>query len=394
MRSILAIVLAAIIICTGCGQTVSSTTIESSTASDTASGDVEATFTIEDDGLGDGNTEFSSLSDGHLHQYIRDTVYSELEYTLESEDYRIENISTSYISKEYLDELAYNSKPNIYFGYSMDDISAQFDDGEYIFTCDENGKTVITEFEKYDDTFEQVIKNVAIGSGVILICVTVSAVSAGVGAPVVSAVFAASAKTGTIFALSSGTFSGAMKAAITGFKTKDMEQTVTAAALAASEGFKWGAVTGVVSGGISKALEIGKAAQTENLIPSPQESEQYATSIYGGEDQISYVAGKKVDWFTPGATRPDVVVKKPGGAIEAIEVKNYDLASLQNRSTLYRELKRQVTARVSNLPKGATQRIVLDTRGRDFSKELVEEVVRNIRVTLSDVYPNIPIDIL
>lgn len=52
------------------------------------------------------------------------------------------------------------------------------------------------------------LKNVAIGTGVILVCVTVSAVTAGAGAPAISLIFAASAKTGTIMALSSAGFGG------------------------------------------------------------------------------------------------------------------------------------------------------------------------------------------
>ena len=38
------------------------------------------------------------------------------------------------------------------------------------------------------------------GSGVILVCVTVSVVTGGAGAPAVSMIFAASAKSGAIFA--------------------------------------------------------------------------------------------------------------------------------------------------------------------------------------------------
>ena len=188
--------------------------------------------------------------------------------------------------------------------------------------------------------------------------------------------------------------SGATSAFVTGVQTGDVKQAVDAAALSASEGFKWGAITGVITGGTSKALEIHKAARTASSIPTPRESEVYAKGIYGGDEQVSYLAGEKVAANTPGATRPDVVVTKANGSIEAIEVKNYNLASQNSRNTLYSELERQVTSRVENLPAGSTQKIVLDTRGRGFSKELTSEVVKAIQNRLSGVYPNIPIEVL
>ena len=55
-----------------------------------------------------------------------------------------------------------------------------------MFTLGDDGDTIVTAFEAYDDTYEKVIKNVAIGTGVILICVTVSIVSEGFGVPAVS----------------------------------------------------------------------------------------------------------------------------------------------------------------------------------------------------------------
>lgn len=120
----------------------------------------------------------------------------------------MENVSSVYISQEYIDELTYNSKSNVYFVYTLEEIDAVYQGTRYVFTMSEEGDTIAVPFEEYDDTFEQVIKDVSIGTGVILICVTVSVVSGGAGALAVSMIFAASAKSGTIFALSSGGLSG------------------------------------------------------------------------------------------------------------------------------------------------------------------------------------------
>ena len=127
---------------------------------------------------------------------------------------------------------------------------------KYIFTLGENGKTVVQEFEKYDDTYDKVIRNVAIGTGVIMLCVTVSVVTAGVGATAVSVIFAASAKTAAAFALSGGIFSGVTAGIVTGIQTKDFGKSLKAAALAGSDGFMWGAITGTVAGGYQSAMAL------------------------------------------------------------------------------------------------------------------------------------------
>lgn len=199
---------------------------------------------------------FTSLNDTDLMRYVEDTVYSDLIDQLNSEDYFVENVEAVYISKEYLEELAYNSQENIYFGYKLSELDEAFQGQKYIFTLGENGQTDVQLFEEYDDTFDKVIRNVAIGTGVILLCVTVSVVTGGLGAPAVSMVFAASAKSATIFALSSGLISGVSAGVVEGLQTHDFEKAVKAAALHGSEGFMWGAITGAVAGGISEAQNV------------------------------------------------------------------------------------------------------------------------------------------
>ena len=100
-----------------------------------------------------------------------------------------------------------------------------------------------------------------------------------------------------------------------------------------------------------------------------------------------------MDFGTPGATRPDVVVDMVDH-IDAVEVKYYDLESAASRSTLYSELEREVSARVANLPAGSTQRIILDVTGRGFSASTVESVENTIWAKLANIYPNIPIEVV
>ena len=207
---------------------------------------------------------FSSLNDPDLMRYVEDTVYSDLVNQLNSDDYFVENVEAIYISKEYLDELAYNSQENIYFGYKLSELDEAFQGQKYIFTLGDNGQTDVQPFEEYDDTFDKVIRNVAIGTGVILLCVTVSVVTGGLGAPAASMIFAASAKSATVFALSSGVISGVSAGVVEGMQTHDFDKAVKAASLKGSEGFMWGAISGAVIGGVSEGTSLyGAAKQTE-----------------------------------------------------------------------------------------------------------------------------------
>ena len=203
------------------------------------------------------NLGFTTLDDADLMRYVEDSVYIDLVTQLDNEDYFVENVSAVYISKEYLDELEYNSQANIFFGYTLAELEEMFEGTKYIFTLGDDGTTTVQEFEEYDDTYARIVKNVAIGTGVILLCVTVSTVSNAVGAPAaITAIFAASAKAGTTFALSSGTFSFVTTAIIKGFQTKDFGEALKAAALSGSEGFMWAAISGSLIGGAGEAIAL------------------------------------------------------------------------------------------------------------------------------------------
>ena len=373
-------------------------TIEDS--SDTESSESEELLTAEENS--DQTKDFRSLNDPKLLQYIEDHVYSNLSEMYQSEDYIIENVKAIYVSEEYLEEAEYNTKSNIFFGYTLDELDQQFQGNPYVFTLDENGKTTVVPFEDYDDTYDRVIKNVAIGTGVILVCVTVSVVTAGAGAAPVSMVFAAAAKTGTTVALSSGAISAAFAGVVTGVQTKDFDQAIKSASLEGSKAFKWGAIGGALSGGVgevsklrqvAKYAEDGKNVIIDETAPEWRQAEQRALQKYGGKEQVSFQNGKEVPWGTPDATRPDVI-KAVDDHLEAIEVKYYDLSDPGCKSVMMRELKREVKDRIVNMPSGTTQRVVLDVTDRGFSPEMVERVAAEVQKVLQPIYKNIPVDIV
>jgi len=419
MKRIIALFLAVTLVLTGCAQQSSEPITESSNATivdeqkkvetevKSENEPIEQKENTDEKIMVDEYTvpDFTGLNDPGLLQYLEDDIYSDLESQL-SEDYRIENVTAVYVSKEYLEEVAFNSQSNIFFGYTLEELDEQFQGTRYVFTLGDNGETTVEPFEAYDDTYEKIIRNVAIGTGVILICVTVSVVTGGVGAAPVSMIFAASAKTATTMALSSGVIGGVAEGIVTGIETKDFDKAVKAAALKGSEGFMWGSISGALIGGVSEANTLRNASKAakaaENVtkaadnIPTPEEAEQLAAEFYKvaeSEQQVSYLAGEEVSQFTQGATRPDLI-RTVDGHIEAIEVKRYDLNNQNCVNRLYSELERQVTARAENLPAGSTQRICLNVQGREISEEVITEVTQTLQARLANIYPNIPIDIM
>ncbi len=205
--------------------------------------------------------KFTGFSDPSLLPYIEDTVYRQLVLDIDSSDYFIEDVSAVFVSQEYLDELAYNSLSNVFFGYTLAELDTYFEGTRYVFTLGEDGKTVVKELQEVEDTtYDQLIKNVAIGTGVILVCVTVSVATAGIGtAPAVSMIFAVAAKTAATCALSGALISGVTSAAVRGYQTGDVKEAFKAGALGASQGYMWGAISGALAGGSSEALGLFKA---------------------------------------------------------------------------------------------------------------------------------------
>ena len=381
MRKIIALfIIAAVLLLAGCGnQHVLEETTEGVLSTTNSSEQVV-------------DLEFTGLDDENLLQYVNDCVYSDAEALFDNDNYQIYDINSVYISKEYLEEVEYNSQENVYFGYTLSELDKYFDGTKYVFTLGDDGKTTVKPSEKIDYTFEKtLIKNVAIGTGVILICATVSVATAGVGTGAVSVIFAASAKTAAHFALSSTVFSGILSGIVKGIETKDFNEAVKAGALGASEGFKWGAITGALVGGGLKAFNLHKA---NSVRPTPRKAELQVLEKYSGREQVAFLNGAEVDFNTLNSTRPDIIRINPEtGLQEAIEVKNYDLTSKSNVRKLCEKLFRQVSDRKTNLPSDYTQRIVLNTVGQKLTKTQIQDVITSIREFLMPVYPNIPIDI-
>ncbi len=207
---------------------------------------------------------YTDASDPNYLESVEDNVYLSLIKTLDSDKYVVEDVRAAYISQEYLDELAYNSRVNVYFGYTLEEIEEAFNGRKFVFTLGDNNQTIVEEFQEYEDkTFETILKNVAIGTGVVLVFVTVSVVSAGIGAPAaVTAVFAYGAN-GAIIGAAAGAKFGALAGGIVKLvETGDVTDAFDAAVMSASEGFKWGAVSGGVTSAASETIWLKQATRT------------------------------------------------------------------------------------------------------------------------------------
>lgn len=250
IKRLIAIILSCALVLTGCAPTVSKSDAGSASSIDSVA---------EED-----NISFSGLDDEELLSYVENNIYSELIDELNSDEYFVENVDAIYLSREYIEELEYNSQSNVFFGYTLNELEEEFNGKRYVFSIGSDGQTAVKEMETLDDSdYEQVVKNVAVGSGVILICVTVSVATAGT-APAVSMIFAASAKSGTVLALQSGAFSGVAAGIARGYQTHDFDEALKAAALSGSDNFKWGAIGGAVAGGVEAAGAL-KGAQMNGL---------------------------------------------------------------------------------------------------------------------------------
>lgn len=300
---------------------------------------------------------------------------------------------TTYLSKEYIEELQYNSLANEYFGYSLRDLEKQFGEEKYVFTLDKDNKTTVRLFKNIEEDifWGKVVKDIAIGSGVILVSATVAVASGGT----IGVIFVAAAKTGIYTAFSSALCSSVIAGTITGIQTKNFDKTIKSMVVAGAEGFKWGAIAGAVAGGASKAWELRKAAKlassekARELIKRGLEFQKYVHQKLGGKLEPIYYKGKEISTAVKGCSKPDIV-RNVNGKLEAIETKSYDLD--KGISGLISKLRSQVAERVQNLLEGSLQRIIIDKR--KYSKELLDEVRKKIQEGLKDVYKDIPVDFM
>ena len=334
------------------------------------------------------------IGDSTYLQNMQDDIFALTEVNLASDDIRVEEVHARYISQDYIEELAFNSQANIYFGYTLSEVETMLGGNRFIFTLGSNHKTEVVEFTSYDSfsDFPKIIKNIAIGAGIILICITISVLTKGVATPKALQFLYAVSANASRGALTASTIdmtiSGISSAIASWNETQDFEQTIMSSFEGLSEGFKFGAIGGALIGGITGGIQFANSK-----IPTWRDSEQHVleriNNSQTAQTQIAFKDKVIASTFDTETTRPDIIISK-GATYEAIEIKNYNLVN--NKNQLIKELKRQIGDRVNKLPDNYSQRVILDVRGRGYTQHFVDNIISEIQQACADLYKDIPID--
>ena len=128
------------------------------------------------------------------------------------------------------------------------------------------------------------------------------------------------------------------------------------------------------SGAADAGPRSGSAPEGDR--PSWRQSETDTYDEYRGrgyEEQRSFKDGEEVPYGTKGSSRPELY--KEGSSIE---VKNYDVETSRGRSNLVRNIGSQTALRGVNLPKGTTQRVLIDVRGQNASPEMLDALAERV----------------
>ena len=91
------------------------------------------------------------------------------------------------------------------------------------------------------------------------------------------------------------------------------------------------------------------------------------------EAQKSFLNGKEVPYATRGSSRPDFYTTG-----SSIEVKNYNVTNSSGRNSLINTVSNQVNKRITDLPSGTKQTIIIDVRGQ----QVTNDVLRQIRTSI------------
>ena len=128
--------------------------------------------------------------------------------------------------------------------------------------------------------------------------------------------------------------------------------------------------TGSLKGTNRKVVEGG----TSTSRPTWRQSETDVGDLNPSyEAQKSFLNGKEVPYATRGSSRPDFYTTGL-----SIEVKNYNVTNSSGRNSLINTVSNQVNKRITDLPSGTKQTIIIDVRGQ----QVTNDVLRQIRTSI------------
>ncbi|MBC1716643.1 hypothetical protein HB965_13985, partial [Listeria welshimeri] len=124
--------------------------------------------------------------------------------------------------------------------------------------------------------------------------------------------------------------------------------------------------------GIAAARNKTIMTKAENIPKRPnwRQSEIDAELDYKGYDsQKSFLNGEEVPYGTKGSSRPELY--KQG---HSIEVKNYNVQTSSGQNNLINNVSKQIKERLTNLPPGTEQTILIDVRGQNVSNDILKKI--------------------
>ena len=108
-----------------------------------------------------------ALDDPELLPKLEEQLASNLQKQL-GRNAKVESVQAVYVSKEYLEELEYNSQANIFFGHTLEELNEMFEGTRYVFALGEDGSTIVKEADEAGLTAAELIGAV-IGVGLVLV---------------------------------------------------------------------------------------------------------------------------------------------------------------------------------------------------------------------------------
>ncbi|WBB33486.1 LXG domain-containing protein [Parvimonas micra] len=113
---------------------------------------------------------------------------------------------------------------------------------------------------------------------------------------------------------------------------------------------------------LNKFHKIGRPSWRKSEVDTGKNYTNY-------EPQKSFLNGKEVPYGTKGSVRPDYYIDE-----HSVEVKNYNIETHYGQNSLVYNISKQVKQRLSNLPEGTRQTIVIDVRGQLVNNSILKEI--------------------
>ncbi len=125
MKRMICVIMCAVVLLTGCAPKVSTEADQQNTLVPTTAATAENSAFVPVHTLEELQPKyavtpaFSGLNDEELLTYLEDDIYYRLLNEIDTDQYYIQTVDAIYVSREYLEETAYNSQSNIFFGYAL-----------------------------------------------------------------------------------------------------------------------------------------------------------------------------------------------------------------------------------------------------------------------------------